>query len=375
MSSTPLSSFVAVVVCVGATLGCAESTHTTDAGTACVPNPCAHGGICELSSGVPSCLCSGGFAGPTCVLCATGNVGENCDECATDYQDNDGDGICSERCTPLRCSGNGVCSDQSGTATCDCDSTSMGDFCTEPAGTVTIPESGLEWQIGVGPGPYNWESADAYCRDLVLNAEGDWRLPTRMELASLFDFENQWFPRSVTGVDSWDLERWTSTVWQHPSDMAWYAWTVGQLGVNRKSQTEQRAVTCVRGDSGPSTPALTNNGDGTVTDANTGLVWDVAGSPEGGSSAWSYCAGLDLGGFPIGSWRMPTILEMLTIVDETFASSYAIDQQVFPTGHLVFWSSTSMTYFPTKYWRMSYVLGDATYQEQNAFAHYVRCVR
>jgi hypothetical protein len=60
---------------------------------------------------------------------------------------------------------------------------------------------------------------------------------------------------------------------------------------------------------------------GQVTDARTGLTWQQTASSSNGGDAAAYCAALDLNGT---GWRLPTIKELLTIVDDTRAKP-AID--------------------------------------------------
>lgn len=57
------------------------------------------------------------------------------------------------------------------------------------------------------------------------------------------------------------------------------------------------------------------NGDGTVTDLNTGLMWQEIPTEEGfdWQSAKEYCENLELGGYD--DWRMPTAKELFSISD------------------------------------------------------------
>jgi len=60
--------------------------------------------------------------------------------------------------------------------------------------------------------------------------------------------------------------------------------------------------------------SFTDNGDGTITDNNTGLMWQKT---DGGEMLWesatAYCAALALGGYR--DWRLPTGLELFSIND------------------------------------------------------------
>lgn len=58
-----------------------------------------------------------------------------------------------------------------------------------------------------------------------------------------------------------------------------------------------------------------NNGNGTITDSNTGLMWQQ--DPPSDTMYWSesgtYCENLELGGYD--DWRMPTVKELFSISD------------------------------------------------------------
>jgi len=85
-----------------------------------------------------------------------------------------------------------------------------------------------------------------------------------------------------------------------------------------------------------------NNGDGTVTDNVTGLMWQYAPAPGGGNytqpNAIAYCAGLMLASHC--DWRLPTYIELLSIVDFG-QDSPAINDTYFPNSNGYFWSSTA----------------------------------
>ena len=86
---------------------------------------------------------------------------------------------------------------------------------------------------------------------------------------------------------------------------------------------------------------FTDNGDGTVTDNTTGLMWQK--QDDGVRRTWDqaleYCKGLSLGGH--SDWRLPTVKELQSIVDYA-KHNPAIDTMFFPdTKASVYWSSTT----------------------------------
>ncbi len=60
-----------------------------------------------------------------------------------------------------------------------------------------------------------------------------------------------------------------------------------------------------------------DNGDGTITDSATGLMWQMAddGQTRDWEEALSYAESLELGGYD--DWRLPNVKELQSIVDYT----------------------------------------------------------
>lgn len=99
------------------------------------------------------------------------------------------------------------------------------------------------------------------------------------------------------------------------------------------------------------TSHYTDNGDGTITDNRTGLMWvkdgNSAGCNNGGILSWyeaaSFCENLDYAGYT--DWRLPSIDELKSIVDKT-TSSPTINTTCFPNTksggyYWYYWSSTT----------------------------------
>ena len=98
--------------------------------------------------------------------------------------------------------------------------------------------------------------------------------------------------------------------------------------------------------------AIGSAGTGTVLDQATGLNWQQTASGVSSyswsataatGSAQSYCASVVLGSFASG-WRVPTVRELLSIVDRTTASP-ALNVTAFPDASWTSadgnWSSTA----------------------------------
>lgn len=114
----------------------------------------------------------------------------------------------------------------------------------------------------------------------------------------------------------------------------------------------------------------------TATDTVTGLMWEreSASTTYTWAAAKSYCDALGLGGF--SDWRMPTLIELESIVNhEKF--NPAIDITVFPgtapNGH---WSSSPLASVASYAWVVHFNVG-YTYGNDTTLttSHLVRCVR
>ncbi|MCC5813384.1 MAG: DUF1566 domain-containing protein [Leptospira sp.] len=111
----------------------------------------------------------------------------------------------------------------------------------------------------------------------------------------------------------------------------------------------------------------TDNGNGTVTDNATGLIWqkcsrgqsgDFCSGSLGGSNwatAVNYCTSLDLAG---ETWRLPSRQELETLPDNSFADP-AIDSNFFPNSQSFdgFWTSTTNAQNTTRAWHVNFVYG------------------
>lgn len=118
---------------------------------------------------------------------------------------------------------------------------------------------------------------------------------------------------------------------------------------------------------------FTDNADGTVTDNNTGLMWQKS---EPGELVWenalTYCEGLSLSIYD--DWRLPNIKEIESIIDDNMDNP-AIDTNFFPDAYTSnYWSSTTDANGSWNAWRVHFLDGfvDCISKTNN---FYVRCVR
>lgn len=250
-------------------------------------------------------------------------------------------------------------------------------------GTITDKVTGLMWQK-VDGGEMTFDQAVAYADALVLGGHSDWRLAFGIELFSIMDhstlnpsLNSRFFTTSA--AEYW----WTSELQVEDTTKAWATNAGGGIGAHPKTETisaggtKRFHVRCVR-EIVPSGTAhifgnLTANGDGTITDNHTGLVWQQA---ESSLMTWeqalAYAESLSLGGQ--SDWRLPNVKELQSINDANFHGP-SLDKTYF-TGATAtrYWSSTSVSNDATKAWYLDSDYGIVSYDPKTALWH-VRCVR
>jgi hypothetical protein len=110
-----------------------------------------------------------------------------------------------------------------------------------------------------------------------------------------------------------------------------------------------------------------------VNDTKTKLTWQSKPSEQrlSAAAAASYCSKLNVHG---SGWRLPSIKELHTLVDET-RTLPAIDVGVFPgTPPTFFWTASRVASFNQYLWAVNFSEGtDAWFTEETLY--FVRCVR
>lgn len=140
-------------------------------------------------------------------------------------------------------------------------------------------------------------------------------------------------------------------------------------------------------------PAFTDNGDGTVTDNRTGLIWlknanctETVGGVIGGANYWAaaqtFCSNLENGkcglsdGSAVGDWRLPKYNELNSLID---SSQYNLAlPAVHPFSNVqasVYWSSTTYADGTPYAWHVNLISGFAFSGDKTMHTNYVWAVR
>jgi hypothetical protein len=166
------------------------------------------------------------------------------------------------------------------------------------------------------------------------------------------------------------------------------------LNVSKTGQTTSHAV----GDDGDwekgvafPGPRFTDNGDGTVTDELTGLIW-LRNADCFGQKAWAHalsdCSTLGDGDCGLtdssspNDWRLPNDRELHSLVDYSRPPPQSPSGgAALPSGHpfinaqpSIYWSSTTHSAFNQRAWHVNF--GDGTvHHDGKTYQFYVWCVR
>jgi len=113
-----------------------------------------------------------------------------------------------------------------------------------------------------------------------------------------------------------------------------------------------------------------------VHDPKTSLMWEdtahVRESKITQVRAREYCSELKLGGFE--DWRLPTIQELLTIIDYTRTSPAILSAFSYTEDESFYWSKTHVADEDDAFWGVNFKRG-ASSKASEYYDRYVRCVR
>ena len=209
----------------------------------------------------------------------------------------------------------------------------------------------------------SFQDAEEYCAllaDARYGGLSEWRVPKVHELWSIVNHDTgepaayHVFPATLASA-YWSA---TSRAGFHDNDYLWTVDFFDGLTDGRRSDSSHLSVRCVSPNRHLPRGELrrVEESDSVVVDSGTGLTWqgcvfgqegeicDAAGAePMIWEHALSSCQGLDWAGY--GDWRLPSINEIMSIVDYTrndpaIGPALSSGIELLPTGALL-WSSTS----------------------------------
>lgn len=216
--------------------------------------------------------------------------------------------------------------------------------------TVSDNNTGIVWQKTPDYKHYSHDDAIRYCENLTLASYSDWRLPTIKELFSIADFRGEIVnPRNASAntpyIDTnyfdfqydrrrayigqyWSITKYTQGPVHNTqnvdaafgfnfADGHLKAYETGYVfGTKDKSiRAPGNFVRCARGEENIyGVNEFVANGDGSVTDKATNLMWQSAddGIRRNWQESLAYAKNSKLSGY--ADWRLPNIKELHSIV-------------------------------------------------------------
>jgi len=213
--------------------------------------------------------------------------------------------------------------------------------------TIKDEVTGLTWQKTHDTGTYYWGASQTVADNLNTQKYGgfsDWRLPTIKELYSLWNASTGWpwidtnyfiitysSEQELSHAIFWSSTKYTGVLGNISGDTpgAELAFGVnfgtGHIKAYSISTGPKHQVRCVRGNLSYGVNLFQNNGDGTISDLATGLMWLKTDNGSGidWEHALAYAQTQNKANY-LGhnDWRIPNTKELQSLVDYT-RSPYA----------------------------------------------------
>ena len=211
-------------------------------------------------------------------------------------------------------------------------------------GSITDLKTGLMWQQIPTSATFTWQEAVDYCESLEMNGYDDWRIPSLKELYSISNFETGWPYLNTTyfslasgqvskDEQYWSSEHYVGTTVEGGADAAFgvnhVTGHIKAYAASSGGPIGSKYVRAVRGDNYGINDFI-NNGDATITDNETGLMWAQNDNGEGidWKAALAYAEGADLAGY--SDWRLPNVKELQSIVDYSYSPSASDPENIGP---------------------------------------------
>ncbi len=244
-------------------------------------------------------------------------------------------------------------------------------------GTVSDLNTGLMWVKARGQ-KMSWDNAVAGAAACRVGGYSDWRMPTIKELYSLINFDGgcagtvansrpyidtRYFDfaygdesQGVRIIDcqDWSATRYLGTTMGGNMTVFGVNFADGRIkgypGAFPNGRGAQMYARYVRGNPAYGRNDFRDNGDGTITDRATGLMWQKADSGQGMNwqQALAFAAGFKLAGH--SDWRLPNAKELQSIVDYTRSPTATQSPAISPLFQVTrladgdypfYWTSTS----------------------------------
>lgn len=248
-------------------------------------------------------------------------------------------------------------------------------FTSNGDGTVTDNLTGLLWQQSDDGVARPYYIALEYVGGVSIGGYSNWRLPTKKELLRIANFgrENPAIDTNIFPATK-NACYLTQTLCTGQAEHVWSVdFTTGS--VSATPDYTSCYVRLVHGEKSTEPADLVDNGDGTVTDNKTGLMWQ-GGEGEccsGWLGALSFCEGSTLAGYT--DWRLPNIKELESIVN-TLKNDPAIDTAFFgATLSRGYWSSTVLSSNTHFGWKVNFEDGLINHYSAEEEPLVSRCVR
>lgn len=262
--------------------------------------------------------------------------------------------------------------------------------------TVKDEVTGLTWEKSYDSGTYYWAASQTVADNLNTQKYGgfsDWRLPTIKELYSLWNASTGWpwidtkyftitysSEQDLSHAIFWSSDKYTGVMGnvsgETPgSELAFGVnFGTGHIKSYSISVGPKHQVRCVRGNLSYGVNLFQNNGDGTISDLATGLMWPKTDNGSGidWEHALAYAQTQNKANY-LGhnDWRLPNTKELQSLVDYTRSPGATNPANVGPAINAMF-SCTSILNDGGKadypyYWTSTSAISNPTGTYNNAW--------